>query len=154
MEHQGEQRKRLEDLLDTQKLGVLATHGHGQPYGSLVFFVAVPGGRQILFATYRSTRKYANLLSNPRVAMLIDSRSNGDADIHEAVAVTATGTVEELPPGERERGRRLYLEKLPHLADFVGNDACALLRLQVHTYYLVHRFQDVTELHPQEWDAV
>lgn len=151
MEHAGEQRKRLDDLLNTQKLGVLATQSDGQPYGSLVFFAATPDGREILFATYRATRKYANLVSNPRVAMLVDSRSNRDTDVHQAMAVTATGTVEEPNPSERDACRRIYLGKLPHLGDFVGNDACALLRLKVRTYYLVNRFQEVTEIHPEGW---
>ena len=147
-----EQRRRLDDLLKTQKLAVLATHSEGEPYGSLVFFAADPDGREILFATYRSTRKYANLASNPRVAMLIDSRSNLDTDIHQAMAVTATGTVEEPPPGERGACRRIYLEKLPHLSDFVGNTDCAILRLKVRTYHLVNRFQEVTTLHTDDWD--
>ena len=146
-----EQRTRLDDLLKTQKLAVLATHSEGQPYGSLVFFAADPAGREILFATYRSTRKYANLASNPRVAMLIDSRSNPDTDIHQATAVTATGTVEEPPPGERGPCRRIYLEKLPHLSEFVGNEDCAILRLKVRTYYLVNRFQEVATLHTEDW---
>lgn len=151
MEHAAEPRSLLEELLHRQTLGVLATQSEGQPYGSLVFFASARDGREILFATYRSTRKYANLVSNPRVAMLIDSRANRDSDILQATAVTATGNVVEPPPEDRERYRRIYLSKLPHLADFVGNDDCALLRLDVRTYTLVNRFQEVTSMHTADW---
>ncbi len=151
MRQEDEKRKRLDDLLKNQKLAVLATHSDGQPYGNLVFFAAGPDSKEILFATYRSTRKYANLTSNPRVAMLIDSRAHLDSDIHQAMAVTATGVVDEPLPGEMTGCRRIYLEKLPHLSDFVENEDCALLRLKVQAYHLVDRFQDVTTLQTEDW---
>jgi nitroimidazol reductase NimA-like FMN-containing flavoprotein (pyridoxamine 5'-phosphate oxidase superfamily) len=141
----------LRDLLHSQKLAALATHREGQPYGSLVSFVSTEDMKQIVFATTRSTRKYENLTADPRVAMLIDNRSNRDADIHEATAVTATGRAEELAGEEKELFLRLYLDKHPYLRDFVTSPTCALLRIQVQTYYLVNRFQEVTELHAEQW---
>jgi nitroimidazol reductase NimA-like FMN-containing flavoprotein (pyridoxamine 5'-phosphate oxidase superfamily) len=69
-------KSRLEALLRTQQLGVLSTQYKGQPYASLVAFAATEDAKYLLFATTRSTRKYANMESDSRVAMLIDSRSN------------------------------------------------------------------------------
>ncbi len=152
MESDERRRERLKALLASQKLAVLATHSEGQPYGSLVSFVSTPDMKQLLFATTRSTRKYENLTSDPRVALLIDNRSHQDSDIHEATAATATGPAEELAGEERERFQRLYLERHPYLEDFVSSPTCALLRVQVRTYYLVNRFQEVTELHAEEWE--
>jgi nitroimidazol reductase NimA-like FMN-containing flavoprotein (pyridoxamine 5'-phosphate oxidase superfamily) len=144
-------RQSLKDLLDSQKLAVLGTHREGQPYGSLVSFAATEDLKQLLFATTRSTRKYENLTADARVSMLIDNRSNRDADIHEATAVTATGRADELEGTEKERFLRLYLAKHPYLQDFVNAPTCALLRVRVETYYLVNRFQEVTELHAEKW---
>ena len=107
--------------------------------------------KQVLFATTRSTRKYENLTADARVALLIDNRSNQDSDIHEATAVTATGRAEEIEGADKERFLRLYLEKHPYLRDFVDSPTCALLRVRVETYYLVNRFQEVTELHAERW---
>jgi nitroimidazol reductase NimA-like FMN-containing flavoprotein (pyridoxamine 5'-phosphate oxidase superfamily) len=147
-----ERRKQsLKDLLDQQKLAVLGTHREGQPYGSLVSFAATPDMKQILFATTRSTRKYENLTADARVSLLIDNRSNQDSDIHEATAVTATGRADELDEADRERFLELYLDKHPYLRDFVNSPTCALLRVRVETYYLVNRFQEVTELHAEKW---
>lgn len=140
-------RRTLEDLLQTQKLAVLATHRGGQPYASLVAFAATKDLEQLLFSTTRSTRKYANLMEDSRVALLIDNRSNRDSDIHAAAAVTATGEADEVPEKEREVLQAIYLAKHPHLKDFVSSPSCALIRVRADTYYLVRRFQHVLELH-------
>ncbi len=140
-------RQRLHDLFAAQHLVVLSTHGDGQPYASLVAFVASNDLKALYFATDRSTRKFANLTAHPPVAMLIDSRTNRVADFHEAVAATATGVAEEVSPAERESLQALYLEKHPHLVDFVTAPTCALVRIKVDCYYLVSRFQNVVKLH-------
>ena len=41
----------------------------------------------------------------------------------------------------------LYLEKHPYLRNFVESPTCALLALDVDTYYAVERFQKVLEWH-------
>jgi len=131
----------------TQKLAVLSTQRSGQPYASLVAFVASGDLKHLYFATARTTRKYHNLEVDPRVAMLIDSRSNLESDIHTAVAVTATGNAGEVRAQERDQGVRLYLAKHPYLQDFIRAESCALIRVAVETYYLVSLFQQVMELH-------
>ncbi|MFW6374145.1 MAG: pyridoxamine 5'-phosphate oxidase family protein, partial [Thermodesulfobacteriota bacterium] len=118
-------RKRLRDLFDNQQLAVLSTHKDGKAYASLVAFTATEDLRELLFATARSTRKFDNLTAKPHVAMLIDSRTNSTADFHEAVAVTATGTAEEVPEDERQALQAQYLQKHPYMADFVTAPTCA-----------------------------
>ena len=115
----------LRDLLMSQQLAVLATHHDGQPYASLVAFVATADLKELLFATSRNTRKFANLTRDSRVSLLVDSRSNRDADIHEAVAVTVIGTaaeVEETLPGKGwpPRPARVASEGVFHLAPKVA----------------------------------
>ena len=139
--------KHLQELLRSQKLAVLSTNRQSHPYASLVGFAATDDAKSLIFATARNTRKYANLTKNARVAMLIDSRSNQDADFHSAIAATATGTVEEVSADEREAMLELYLKKHPHLVDFVKAPTCAVIRMTVDCYYLVSRFQNVVELH-------
>jgi nitroimidazol reductase NimA-like FMN-containing flavoprotein (pyridoxamine 5'-phosphate oxidase superfamily) len=135
------------DLLKGQNLAVLSTHHKGQPYASLVVFAATEDLRQILFATTRATRKYENIVQDPRVALLVDSRTNLNTDIHGAIAVTVTGRVEEVKDKDQEAFLKIYLAKHPHLKDFVRSPTCALLRIKVETYYMVSKFQKVIELH-------
>jgi hypothetical protein len=79
--------------------------------------------------------------------MLIDSRSNQEADFHEAIAATATGSAEEITGTDQEALLALYLDKHPHLVDFVNAPSCALIRVKVSCYYVVSRFQNVVEVH-------
>ena len=137
----------LKGLFSSQRLAVLATQSKEQPYGNLVAFVATNDLKHILFATTRATRKYANISENPRVAMVMDNRSNQEADFHEAAAVTATGVVKEVKGSEKETLLRLYLSRHPYLKDFVSSRTCALLKMDVETYYVVRQFQEVVELH-------
>ena len=140
-------RRILQDLFASQRLAVLATHDKGgQPYASLMAFVATDDLRQMLVATARSTRKYANLMADPRVALLVDSRSNRDSDVQRAVAVTVLGEASEVGAAERDGLVRLYLAKHPHLEEFVVSPSCALMRVNVASYYLVSKFQEVIEL--------
>ena len=137
----------LRDLLARQRLGVLATHGSGHPYASLVAVLADDDLRHLYFTTTRATRKFHFLTRDPNVAMLVDSRSDDDLDFHGAVAVTAVGTARELEGDERALHLRAFLDRHPHLRGFAGAPTSALVELTVRTYYLVSRFQNVTELH-------
>lgn len=142
------ERKKIElkELLESQPLGVLATQNGGQPYTSLVAFASSDDLRSLFFSTTRSTRKYANLSGDSRVAMLVDNRSNEASDFRWAKAVTAVGKAVELDPKGAKGPLAVYLAKHPHLEDFVSSESCAFLRIQVSTYYLVTRFQNVMEI--------
>jgi len=143
-------KKLLKDLFSSQPLAVLATQGNGQPYGNLVAFAATEDLKGLLFATARGTRKFANITTDPRVAMVMDSRTNQKADFQRAVAVTATGIVEEVESEERDHLLKLYLSKHPHLKKFVKSPNCALLKVKVDSYYVVKRFQNVMVLPMKE----
>ena len=144
----------LKGLFTSQRLAVLATQDQGQPYGNLIAFMATDDLKHILFATTRATRKYAHISSNPRIAMVIDNRSNQEIDFHKAAAVTATGVVKDLEGPDRQRFQELYLSKHPYLKDFVSSPACALLKVDVETYYVVSQFQKVEELHIQSGTSI
>mgnify|MGYP006294399443 CR=1 FL=1 len=143
----GNTRLALENLLKSQNLAVLATHNHGQPYTSLVAFAGSEDLKALYFVTGQATRKYANLTGDPRAAMMIDNRSNAPADIADAMAATATGSVDIISENERIELLYIYLQKHPHLAGFAKSPSTRLIRLNVCCYYVVNRFQNVVELH-------
>ena len=140
-------RKRLAELFRSQKLATLSTQHAGQPYASLVAFVASDDLRQIYFATPTTTRKYANLVADSRVAMLINSSTNQTSDFHRAISVTAVGRAKDVAGKNKKRILGQYLIKHPHLEDFVHSPTCALVQVSVASYYMVKNFQNVTELH-------
>ena len=74
-------------------LGVAIFGAAWDSYSNLVAFAETEDLKHILFITSRPTQKYRNLSHNPRVSMLIDSRSNAEADFHDAVAVSVAVAV-------------------------------------------------------------
>ena len=150
MEKSEEIQKHLRDLFGSQNLAVLATHAEGQPYASLVAFVATEDLKHIFFVTPKTTRKFANLSADCRVAVLINSSQNQAADFHQALSVTAIGTAEEITGDEKEKYLQFYLARHPYLQDFAKSPTCALVRVTARSYYLVKNFQNVMELHISE----
>ena len=140
-------RKRLAELFRSQNLATLATHNDGQPYASLVAFYAADDLKHIYFVTPKTTRKFANLNADSRVAVMVNSSTNQASDFHRAISVTAVGSAEEVEGSEKEPILNRYLVKHPHLEEFVRSPTCALVRISVKTYYLVKNFQNVMELH-------
>jgi nitroimidazol reductase NimA-like FMN-containing flavoprotein (pyridoxamine 5'-phosphate oxidase superfamily) len=136
----------LRRLLTSQQVAVLATHDQGQPYGTLVGFSVSPNLRSIFFATARTTRKFANIAADDRVALTFDDRTHAVADFYEAVGVTACGRAGEVSKSPRGADLRRFLARHPHLAEFVMSPNCAFLRVRVEKYVVVRRFQEVVEL--------
>ena len=138
-------------LLTSEPYGVLCTQGEGQPYGSLVAFAFSDDLRSAYFATPVATRKYRLLTESDRVALLVDNRSRHVDDMMQVEAVTATGraVVVERGPGF-EHGSHLLLSRHPYLEPFVESRSCALVRIDIVRFFLVSRFQEVSQWVPTE----
>jgi len=135
----------LSDLFHSQRFAVLATDDHGQPFTSLMAFVASADLRQLVVLTDRTTCKFANLVANCRVALLIDNRENKGSDTKDSMAVTAIGKAQEVAPGEDAPLLELFLACHPYLAAFAASPTCAVVRVKIDSYLLVSSFQKVLE---------
>ena len=142
-------RKLLKDLFKNQLFASLATQQLTRPYTNLIAFAATQDLKDILFITRRETHKYANLLSNNNVSVLIDNRSNSDADFRNAVAVTVVGTAEEVKDQNRDTLLNLYLAKHHSMEKFAHSPDSALFRIKVKKYFIVRKFQELMELRPE-----
>ena len=147
-EQEPEVRRLLQRLFRTQKLAVLATGSEAGPYCCLVAVAASSDLGELFFVTPRPTRKYRNILADPRVCLLMDSRSNSEADFEHAVAVTVLGSAAEADTEQARGMLARYVERHPHLAEFASSPQCALVRVQVDRYVIVQHFQRVSELKP------
>lgn len=147
MEPNEDLKKRLKELFEKQRIGVLSTQKRNRPYASLVAFAVTDDFKSFVFATPRTTRKYSNILATSRAALLIDNRSNRISDFRTAMAVTVVGTVRELRKVRSSRLIQLYSNKHSHLQDFIKSPTCAVLCLEAKTLHIVDRFQHVVELH-------
>jgi nitroimidazol reductase NimA-like FMN-containing flavoprotein (pyridoxamine 5'-phosphate oxidase superfamily) len=138
----------IKSLLVSQRFAVLATDHQEQPYLFLMAFAATADLKKIVLVTERETQKYAHLKSNRRIALLIDDRENRGADTKEAVVVSVLGEAEEVEEGEAHRLRDLYLERHPYLDEFAQSPSCAIIQVQVSSYRVVRKFQEVVEWCP------
>ncbi len=136
---------KIYQLLASQSLAVLSTSDKGSPYASLVAFCFSPDLKVMYFATPRATRKYANLLNQPQVAFLVDSRANQAEDFHQAAAVTVLGLCEEIAENWKQKEAVLYLERHPYLKEFIEAPTTAFFTVHVEKYIYVSHFQEVFE---------
>jgi hypothetical protein len=113
----------------------------------LVAFYAADDLKHICFVTPKTTRKFANLTADNRVAVMVNSSINQASDFHNAISVTAVGRGEVVNDSDKDALLNLYLAKHPYLEDFARAPSCALVRISVKTYYLVKNFQNVMEIH-------
>ena len=151
MESMSEIIQEVKNLCGSQQLCVLATQSEGQPYSNLVAFAETDELRSLIFMTNRNTRKYANAMSNDKVAMMIDSRTNRPSDFNTALAVTALGTIEEVAGFEHDCIVQMYLSKHPYLKEFANMPDQALMRVKVSEYVIAH-FDRVKIIHIDDLD--
>ena len=142
--------KMLQELFATQRSAVLATTENGQPYLSLMAFATTSDLQYLLAATYRATRKYRNIEADPRVALLVDNRSNQPSDIEQSMAVTVLGRAQEVGATEKNQFLRIYLAKHPHMEKFVSSPECVLIKVKVERYFVVSNFQKIKEVVPRQ----
>lgn len=141
--------ERIEKLVCQQLYGVLCTQGRGQPYGSVIAFAFSKQLTDAVFATATTTRKYRLLLESPRVALVIDSRTEFPTDLHRIEAITVTGHATELEPGDDySRWAELLIQRHNQLKQFVASETTALFRIEVTRFLHVTRFQEVRQWIP------
>ncbi len=141
--------KALEELITNQRFAVLATSDKGAPYGNLVAFAAANKGDRLLFATHSATRKFDNITTDNRVALVIDNRTNDPKDLHSAYVATALGTARPLSGSERDDNLEIFLSKHGYLSGRFESPEFILFEVQVEVFNVVTRFQNVAEIRMQ-----
>jgi nitroimidazol reductase NimA-like FMN-containing flavoprotein (pyridoxamine 5'-phosphate oxidase superfamily) len=141
--------ERIRRMTEAERFAVLSTQGEGQPYASLIAFAVSADLATVVFATPITTRKYNLLVQCDHVALLIDSRSQGEKDMMKLEAFTATGRARQLEAGpDWDRCAELLIAKHPQLASFVHAPTSALFRVDIVRYFHVGRFQEVRQWRP------
>jgi nitroimidazol reductase NimA-like FMN-containing flavoprotein (pyridoxamine 5'-phosphate oxidase superfamily) len=136
-------KKYVGDIFQTNNLAVLATEGDGQPHASLVAVTPADDFVHLIFATYRKTRKYNNLINNGKVAVLFENRHINNLNQQESTVVTAFGYASEVSNDEYEMAMQKHLLKHPAQDTFLLSTDCAIFRVVVHAYQLVRGIDDV-----------
>ena len=136
-------KKYIGDIFQATTHAVLATESNGQPHASLVAVTPTDDFVHLIFATYRSTRKYNNLINNGKVAILFENRYFNNLNQQESTVLTAFGYANEVIKDEYEMARQMHLLKHPEQHTFLLSANCAIFRVVVHAYQFVLGIDDV-----------
>ena len=95
----------------------MATVADGAPHCSLMSYATDNECREIYMATLKDTKKYHNLMANPTVSLLIDTRDTDPKG--KTRALTVTGVVQAIENDKKiAEIRNALLKKHPDLKDF------------------------------------
>jgi heme iron utilization protein len=133
----------IEGVLKTSGFAVLATEGNGQPHTSLIAITPFGNFRQLIFATYRNTRKYRNLSHNNKVAVLMESGVVNMKGLKEGVVITIIGYTEEIRIAENEAAYQAHLKRHPEMESFMLSSDCALIRVIAQSYQVVYGIDEI-----------
>lgn len=103
-----EQKAKIIDFVKGIEIGVISTvTDKGQPQGAVVEF-ALTDDLEIVFNTFTTYRKYANLLSNPKISFTI----GWDHD----VTVQYEGVARELSGEDEKKYKEIFAHKIRNAA--------------------------------------
>ena len=128
---------------------VLATITNNKPYCSLMAYVTNRACTEIYMVTRRQTQKFENLVANPAVSLLIDTRDTLPRS--EARAMTVEGIFKKITDPEKEQKvRRKLLSAHPHLTEFMGHPEAEVIQIKIRSFLLLDglnraSFEDLSE---------
>jgi nitroimidazol reductase NimA-like FMN-containing flavoprotein (pyridoxamine 5'-phosphate oxidase superfamily) len=132
-------REDIQVLICRNKHCVLATAVGNRPHCSLMSYTADPGGRELYMITLRNTQKFANLLINPQVSVLIDTR---EEDIGSRRGRTKALTINGMfrlitDPREKDAVRAQLTAAHPHLREFAARAEAESFSITVESVLLL-----------------
>ena len=136
----------VRQILDSRGVAVLATQGGDYPHVCLVAFVASPDLRNLFFVTGRSTRKFQNIKRDSKVMLLVDDRANTLEDFDGATVITGRGSAVPVDTAHAHGTFSSYLRRHPHLETFARDKSSVLVKVEIDSYAVVTRFQEVMVL--------
>ena len=131
--------EQMKALAKEKDICVLATVSGGIPHCSLMAYVTDDDCREIFMATHKQTVKYANLIENPSVSLLIDTREeHSGSHRRETKALTVSGVFQTIGNTEKKKCvRATLLERHPHLKTFLANPDAEIFGIKIKSFLLL-----------------
>lgn len=136
--------ERMKALVKEKDICVLATVSSDTPHCSLMAYVTDEECREIYMVTHRQSRKYENLMKNPSVSLLIDTREEHLGPRRpEAKALTVSGTFEKMDDEDKKSHiRSKLLDRHPHVKEFMDHPDSEILCIRVTSFLLLDGLTD------------
>ncbi len=139
----------IKNILLAESFAVLATQAEGQPFCSLISYLISSDFKKLAFATPVNTKKFELISKSDRVSILVDTRSDNPESINRIKVVTITGKAKIVEyAGEKELWVNTLIAEKPYLKEFVKAPTSAIIVVNIHRYFYVRNFQEVTEWDP------
>ena len=134
--------EKIKEIVRGNDLCVLATVSGGEPHCSLMAYCANEEGHTIYLASHTETKKYANVMENPLVSLLIDTRGGGGGR-PTIQALTVSGEFQAITdPAGKERARTQFVQKHPHLRAFLDEPGVEIFSIKIKSFQLLDGIQD------------
>ena len=135
---------RMKALAREKDICVLATVSGGNPHCSLMAYVTDDDCQEIYMVTHKETKKYKNLLENPSVSLLIDTREEHRGSRRaRAKALTVTGRFQKIEEeGKKKLARARLLERHPQLTGLIDDAGAELLCIKVTSFLLLNGLKE------------
>lgn len=129
----------IASFIHERDLCVLSTSTpEGGPHASLMSYAVAPDLRYIYMATVASSRKWANLTANPKMAILIDEREmSTHGGRGQSRALTIGGVNEPSADGTKEMVLGMLRNKFPHLKGFLARPDMEVIRFKPRWFLLL-----------------
>jgi nitroimidazol reductase NimA-like FMN-containing flavoprotein (pyridoxamine 5'-phosphate oxidase superfamily) len=134
----------MKALAKQKDMCVLATVSGGNPHCSLMAYATDDDCREIYMVTQKGTKKYQNLIENPSVSLLIDTREEQAVSRPlQAKALTIAGLFQKIDDqGKKSLARARLLERHPHLAGFIDQTDTELLCIKATSFLLLNGLKE------------
>jgi len=136
--------EKMRDIVKGNDLCVLATVSEGRPHCSLMSYISDEEGLEIYMISHKQTRKYSNLMENPTVSLLIDTREDekGQGRIY-IKALTVSGEFQTINDrGKKDLIRGKFLKRHSHLADFLNDPGAEIFSIRIRSFQLLDGVKD------------
>jgi nitroimidazol reductase NimA-like FMN-containing flavoprotein (pyridoxamine 5'-phosphate oxidase superfamily) len=131
----------MKALAREKRICVLATVAGRKPHCSLMAYVTDENCTEMYLVTHKNTNKYKNLMENPSVSLLVDTREISPRS--KAKALTVAGVCAAIENEEkRNKVQAELLAVHPHLAEFINHSEAEILCVQIHSFLLLNGLQE------------
>ena len=127
----------MKALAKQKNMCVLATVAGQKPYCSLMAYVTDDDCDEIYMVTHKNSTKYKNLMQNPAVSLLIDTREKSPRS--EAKALTVEGIFCKIQNEEkRKQAAAKLLQTHPHLDSFMQHPEADVFCVKISSFLLLN----------------
>jgi len=136
--------EKIKAIVKGNNLCVLATVSEGKPHCSLMSYISDEEGHVVYLVSHKETKKYANVMKNHDVSLLIDTREGEKGGKRMDIkALTVSGEFQAIKdPGEKELARTRFLKRHPHLKDFLNDAGVEIFSIKIKSFQLLDGVKD------------